>query len=254
MFFRTGHPVYARRSASCGLRPNRAMSCHSLIRRMKREAIISLALMAALAVAHGEDLPSQVLSQASSAGEIEEPALPGAEADPTNPGPGLLPESGELPSRPSPETPAKLSSSRGPTQLALEKNGRFEVVRALAMVNRHAAYLLKRARQSSNAAARRTYLRAYYMSVASRMRKLDPKLNSSINAYEESKLDELSRARTSTARSSHRSRLRGTARLAGHHRLRRASYENRYRRIIVIDAPYGPDFPPYGPPVVFEHW
>jgi hypothetical protein len=222
---------------------------------MKREAIISLALMAALAVVHGQDLPSQVLSQASSAEEIEEPALPGAEADPTNPGPGLLPKSGELPSRPSPETPAKSSSPRGPTQRALEKNGRFEVVRALAMVNRHAAYLLKRAKQSSNAATRRTYLRAYYMSVASRMRKLDPKLNSSINAYEESKLDELSRARTSTARNStHRSRLRGTARLAGHHRLRRASYENRYRRIIVIDAPYGPDFPPYGPPELFEPW
>jgi hypothetical protein len=231
------------------------MSCNSLIRRMKREAIISFALMAALAVVYGEDLPSQPLSQASSGAEIEEPALPGAEADPTNPGPGLLPETGELPSRPSPETPAKLSSSRAPTQRALEKNGRFEAVRALAMVNRHAAYLLKRAKQSSNAAARRTYLRAYYISVASRMRKLDPKLNSSINAYEESKLDELSGARTSTARGpTHRSRLRGTARLAGHHRLRRASYKNRYRRIIVLDAPYGPDFPPYGPPVDFEPW
>jgi hypothetical protein len=229
------------------------MSCNSVLRRMKREAIISLALMAALAVVRGEDLPSQV--QASSASEIEEPALPRAEADPTNPGPGLLPETGELPSRPLPGTRAKLSSSRVPTQRVLEKNGRFEAVRALAMVNRHAAYLLKRAKQSSNAAARRTYLRAYYRSVASRMRKLDPKLNSSINAYEESKLDELSGARTSTARgSTHRSRLRGTVRLAGHHRLHRASYENRYRRIIVIGAPYGPDFPPYGPPAVFEPW
>jgi hypothetical protein len=229
------------------------MFCCSLIRRMKRQAIISLALMAALAVVRGEDLPSQVLAQAQGGSEIEEPALPGSEADPTNSGPGLLPETGELPSRPSPETPAKLSST--PTQGALEKNGRFEGVRALAMANPHAAYLLRRAKQSSNAAARRRYLRAYYMSVASRMRKLDPKLNSSINAYEESKLDELSGARTSTARSSkHRSRLHETARLAGHHRLRRTSYENRYRRIIVIDAPYGPDFPPYGPPVVFEPW
>jgi hypothetical protein len=214
--------------------------------------------MAALTVGHGEDLPAQVLSQSSSAGEIEEPALPGAEADPTNPGPGLLPETGELPSRVSPETPAKLSSSRGPTQRALEKNGRFEVVRALAMENRHSAYLLRRAKQSSNAAARRTYLRAYYMSVASRMRKLDPKLNSSINAYEETKLHELSRARTLTAQgSTKRSRLHGTARLAGHRRLHRASYENRYRRIIVIDAPYGPygpAFPPYGPPELFEPW
>jgi hypothetical protein len=231
------------------------MSCNSSLRRMKWEAIILLALMAALTAVHGEDLPSQVLSQAASAGEIEEPALPGAEADPTNPGPGLLPETGELPSRASPETPAKLSSPRGPTQQALGKNGRFEVVRALAMENRHAAYLLRRAKQSSNAAARRTYLRAYYTSVASRMRSLDPKLNSSINAYEESKLHELSGGRTLTARSStHRSRLRGTAPLAGHRRWRRSAYENRYKRIIVIDAPYGPDFPPYGPPPIFEPW
>ena len=222
---------------------------------MKREAIISLALMAALAPVNGEVLRPQPVSPTVSTGEVEEPALPAPEADPTNPGPGLLPETGELPSRPPAKVSAKLSSTRTPAQPALNKERRFEVVRSLAMENRHAVYLLKRARRSSNSASRRTYLRAYYVTVASRMRKLDPKLKSSINAYEESKLHELSGAGTSTERgSTHRSRLHRTARLAGHHRSRPVSYENRYRRIIVIDAPYGPDFPPYGPPVVFEPW
>jgi hypothetical protein len=222
---------------------------------MKREAIISLALMAALAVVKGENLPSQTVLPALSKDEMEEPALPVSEPDLTNPGPGLLPETGELPSQPPAKAPAKLSSRGSPTLRALNKEGRFNTVRSLAMENRHAAYLLKRARQSSNSASRRAYLRAYYVTVASRMRKLDPKLKSSINAYEESKLHELSGARTLTERrSSHRSRLHRTARLAGHHRPRRVPYENRYRRIMVIDAPYGPDFPSYGPPVVLEPW
>jgi hypothetical protein len=186
---------------------------------------------------------------------MEEPALPVSEPDPANPGPGLLPETGELPSRLPANAPAKSSSMRSSTQRTLNREGQFDTVRSLAMENRHAAYLLKRARQSSNSASRRRYLRAYYMTVASRMRKLDPTLKSSINAYEESKLHELSAARTLTGRrSSHRSRLHRTARLAGHHKPRRVSYENRYRRIMVIDAPYGPDFPPYGPPVVLEPW
>jgi hypothetical protein len=218
---------------------------------MKREAIISLALMAALAVVKGEDLPLPTVSPALSAGEMEEPALPVSEPDPTNPGPGLLPETGELPSRPPDKAPAKLSS----TQRTLNTEGQFDTVRSLAMENRHATYLLKRARQSSNSASRRRYLRAYYMTVASRMRKLDPTLKSSINAYEESKLHELSGARTVTERrSSHRSRPHRIARLAGHHKPRRVSYENRYRRIMVIDDPYGPYFPPYGPPMVLEPW
>src|SRR5258707_1061805 len=110
---------------------------------MKREAIISLALMAALAVVKGEDLPSQTVSPALSTGEMEEPALPASEPDPANPGPGLLPETGELPSRPPANAPAKSSSMHSSTQRTLNKEGQFDTVRSLAMENRHAAYLLK---------------------------------------------------------------------------------------------------------------
>jgi hypothetical protein len=211
--------------------------------------------MVTLAVANAEDSPSQSPSPSPSTSEIEEPALPTPETAPSNPEPGLLPESGELPARPPAEVPAKLSSTRAAPQHVLEKAGRFDEIRSLAMSNPRAASLLKRARYSSNSASRRTYLRAYYITVASRMRKLDPKLKSSIDEYEEAKMHEVSGARTSTARaSSHRSRFRRTANREAHHRLHRVSSENRYRRMIIIDDPYGPEFPPYGPPVVFDPW
>jgi hypothetical protein len=212
--------------------------------------------MAALAVANAEESPSQSPSPNPSSSELDEPALPTPEAAPSNPEPGLLPESGELPARPPAGVPAKLSSPRVAPLNGLEKEGRFDEVRSLAMNNPRAAFLLKRARFSSNSASRRTYLRAYYITVASRMRKLDPKLKSSIDAYEEAKIHEVSGTRTSTARTfSHRSRPQHrTASQGVHHRLHRVSFENRYRRVILIDGPYGPQFPPYGPPVVFDPW
>jgi hypothetical protein len=216
---------------------------------MKWKASIPLALIAALAVADAGDVPSQPLLPSGSAGEMEEPALPAPESSPSNPEPGLLPESGALPDR----SPAKLSSKSKlpPAQQSLEKEGRFDTIRSLAMGNRRAISLLKRARQSLNSTSRRTYLRAYYLTVASRMRRLDPELKSSINAYEEAKLHELSVAGTSTA---HHVRLHRAVRVTGHRRFHRASNVDRYRRFIIIDAPYGPEFPLYGPPAVFEPW
>jgi hypothetical protein len=184
---------------------------------------------------------------------MDEPALPTSEAAPSSPEPGLLPESGELPGRPGAVAPLKLPSARISSGKAPAEGARFEVIHTLAMGDLRATGLLRRARQSSNPASRRSYLRAYYTVVASRMRQLDPKLNSSINAYEEEKLRQLSSTRSSSARvSSHRSRIHRPTRLAGHHRWHRFSKENRYRRFIIIDAPYGPEFPPYGPPMVFE--
>jgi hypothetical protein len=80
-------------------------------------------------------------------------------------------------------------------------------------------------------------------------------LKSSIDAYEEAKIHEISGARTSTVRvSSRRSRLHRTASQQAHHRMHRVSFRNRYRRRIIIYDPYGPYFAPYGPPVVFYPW
>jgi hypothetical protein len=222
---------------------------------MKWQAIISFAVMAGLATAGAEDSPSQSPSPEPSTSEIEEPALPAPEAAPSNPEPDLLPGSGELPSHPAPTVPSKLSPERPAPRGALEKAGRFEEIQSLAMSSPRAVFLLKRARHSSSSASRRLYLRAYYVTVASRMRKLDPKLKSSIDAYEEAQIHEISGAHPSTAHASfHRSRVHGTASQERHHRSHRVSYEHRYRRFIIIDYPYGPEFPPYGPPMVFDPW
>jgi hypothetical protein len=228
---------------------------------MRWEVIILLMVMAALAV-KAEEMPLQRPSPGQDASEMDEPALPTSEAAPSNPEAGLLPESGELPARLPAGAPPKspsmgISRGKAPAEAA-----RFEVIHALAIGDLHATRLLRRARQSSNLASRRSYLRAYYTVVASRMRQLDPKLKASINAFEEEKLGQLSSSRSSTARVSfHRPRIHRSTRLAGHHRWRRYSDENRYRRYIIMDARYGPPpfpsygpppFPPYGPPMVFE--
>jgi hypothetical protein len=222
---------------------------------MRWEVIISLVGLAALAV-NAEEAPSQRPAPVQDGDEMDEPALPTSEAAPSNPEPGLLPGSGELLARPPVVESPKPLSTGTLTRGAPAEAARFEAIHNLAMGDLRATRLLRRARQSSNAASRRSYLRAYYTAVASRMRQLDPKLKSSINAYEEGKLGELSSVKSSTARSSsHRSRIHRPTRLAGHHRWHKYTEEHRYRRFIIIDAPYGPygtEFPPYGPPIVFE--
>ncbi len=228
-------------------------------RGMKWQAIIFLAVTAGLATAGAEDLPLPASSPRPNASEMEEPALPAPEAVPSNPEPDLLPPSGELPARPPSEPSSRLSPGRGSRREPLGKAGRFDEIRTLAMNDTRAAYLLKRARHSSNSASRHVYLRAYYVTVATRMRKLDPTLKSSIDAYEEAQIHEISGARTATVRApTHRSSVHATASRELHHRSHRVSYEHRYRRYMIIDYPYGPaygpEFPPYGPPMVFYPW
>ncbi len=220
---------------------------------MKSQATILLALIAALAVANAED--SQSPSPGTGTSETEEPALPTSESGPSNSEPGLLPESGELPARPPAGLPGKLSPAQASSRQVLEKDDRFEQIRSLAMSDSRAAHLLRRAKHSSNSASRRTYLRAYYVNVASRMRKLDPKLKSSIDAYEEAKIREVYGGRASAVRAfAHGSKLHRSASQEAHHRSHRVSARTRYRRIIIIDDGYAPGFPPYGPPVVFYPW
>jgi hypothetical protein len=226
---------------------------------MKWQVIILLAVMAGLTTVSAEDSPLPSPSPSADTGEVEEPALPMPEPGPSIPDPGLLPESGELPARPVPDVPSKLSPGGASPQAASENAGRLEEIRSLAMRSPRAVYLLKRARHSSNSASRHLYLRAYYIAVASQMRKLNPNLKSSIDAYEEAQIREISDAHTATARAAfHRSRSNLTASRERHHRSHRVSYAHRHRRYFIIDypygPPYGPEFPPYGPPMVFYPW
>ncbi len=184
---------------------------------------------------------------------MEEPALPTPDATPGDAGPILLPESDQLPATPRAEQSTKASINRLTTEPSAKERARFEEVQSRAMSNPRAAYLLKRARNSSSAAARRTYFRAYYSTVAARMRKLDPELKSSIDAYEQAKVHQVSGSAIPSNGSSRQSRSHRSPTRDPHHRSRRETAHHRRERMMIIYDPYGPYMPPppYGP---FDPW
>jgi hypothetical protein len=209
--------------------------------------IFALVFITLVAIAKAEEPSSSTSTPSVGNADADEPVLPTPEGESQSPTPGLLPEQGALPAKPS-ETPH--GKEHSVPEVSADSSGadaRFEKIQSLAMNNPRAIYLLKRAHSSSHASMRRIYLREYYATLAAKMRKLDPDLKSSIDAYEESKISEISETdKSATRTSSHRSRSRHLANRESHRRSHRLSSGYRYRRMIIIEDPYGP--PPYGPP------
>ncbi len=226
---------------------------------MKSLVILSVSVLIAVTMAEAQDSePKSSPTPSPASSEMEEPALPTPEATPGDAGPILLPESSELPANPAAEQPTKASINRAATKETV----RFDEIQSMAMSNPRAAYLLKRARNSSSAAARRAYLRAYYSTVAARMRKLDPQLKSSIDAYEEEKVQQVAGSASPSNGSHHRSFSHRTVTRELHHRSRRVAAHHHYQRMMIMYdpyydpyyGPYMPYMPPYGPPPVFGPW
>jgi len=222
---------------------------------MKSLLILSVSVLIAVATAEAEDPePKSSPTPGPTSSEMEEPALPTPEATPGDAGSTLLPESNELPANPGAEQATRASINRASTKSSARESARFDEIQSMAMSNPRAAYLLKRARNSSSAAARRSFLRAYYSTVAARMRKLDPELKSSIDEYEEKKVHQVAGTASPNNDSPDRSRSHRTATREPHRRSRRVTAHHRYERMMIIYDPYGPYMPPYGPPVVFDPW
>ncbi len=215
--------------------------------RMRRKAVFSLALLMMLTALKAQDLPSPVIAPSSSASDTGEPVLPTPDTNPQGSDTDLLPKSGELPEVPAKPDRENRSSAEANSKRDSADDGRFEEVRLRAMDSPRAEYLLKRARSSSHASSRRAYLREYYAVLASRMRRLDPDLNSSINAYEEAKIHEIGGAGRSTPEgSTHRARARHLASHESHRRSHRVTSRYHERRMNVTDYPFGPQYSPYG--------
>jgi hypothetical protein len=185
--------------------------------------------------------------------ETDEPDLPVPERNPVDSSPSLLPESNELPERVPMEQSIRRETVASPARGDMEKIQRFERIRLQATNNPHAVYLLKRANHALKSATRRSYMRAYYVNVAERMRKLDPELKSSIDAYEEAGMKEAGGSLATKHSSFHRTARRMATR-KGRYANRHSHSHRRYQRAMIIDDPYGPDYPPFGPPVVFYPW
>src|ERR1700751_1415968 len=185
--------------------------------------------------------------------EIDEPALPTPERNAADSSPSLLPESDELPEHVPAERPAGRMVAAPATKVNVAENDRFESIRSQAMNNVHAAYLLKRATHASSSATRRRYMRAYYVSVAERMRKLDPKLSTSINTYEATKISDIGEEKGSAHTTHHRVVHRTASRKTHYASHRSHSHRRHYDRAMVDYDPYRPGHFPYyyGPPVAF---
>ena len=136
---------------------------------MKFFVLLFVGVLVAVAEAESSD-PKPSPTPGPISGEMEEPVLPTPDATPGDADATLLPESDELPAKAAAEQPTRASTNRLSLKSSAGEKGRFAKVQSMAMSSPRAAYLLKRARKSSSVAARRTYLRAYYSTVAARMR------------------------------------------------------------------------------------
>ena len=221
---------------------------------MKAFACLMLSASICVLVVKAEDAPSatQPVPEAPKT-EIDEPSLPTPERNAVDSSPSLLPESNELPEHVPAEHPASRKADAAETKLSVAENDRFDSIRTRAMNNAHSAYLLKRATHASGSATRRSYMRAYYVNVADRMRKLDPKLSASINAYEEAKLREIGGEKGSSRATHHRVVHRSASRKMRYASHRSHSHRRHYDRAMAEYGPYGPDYVPYyyGPPVFY---
>jgi hypothetical protein len=221
---------------------------------MKAFARLMLFVSICVLAVKAEDVPreAQAAPEAPKT-EIDEPALPAPERNPVDSSPSLLPESSELPEHVPVESPASRKAATAVTSVNVAESKRFESIRSQAMHDPHAAYLLKRATHASGSAARRSYMRAYYRNVAEHMRKLDPKLSASINAYEEAKMRDIGEEKASTHATHHRVVHRSASRKTHYASHRSHSHHRHYDQAMADHEPYGPDYFPYyyGPPVVF---
>jgi hypothetical protein len=115
--------------------------------------------------------------------------------------PQLLPESKTLPSPPTesplpqdlipqgskPQFPGSIPTPTSAEQLEKDRI-RFRQIRTIALRNPYAIYFFRRARLAHTDEMKREYLRVYYTTMCDLMRKLEPRLKPTIDAFESANL------------------------------------------------------------------
>jgi hypothetical protein len=128
-----------------------------------------------------------------------DPVLPAAAGSPEAQGsPELLPEATQLPARqPLLPFPGGKSEPQPTPAVSAEQMRedakRLEQLRTIAARDPRAIYLLEQARTAVDIEARRNYLRAYYTTICTRMRRLEPGLAGSIAAFEKMHIRQIGR-------------------------------------------------------------
>jgi hypothetical protein len=172
--------------------------------RMKFVIPLALVMIVLVEVASGQKAepdPAPVLV----APKTEEVPTPAGAPEPQTV-PSLLPGSNQLPAEP-PDLRLPLPSILKPDgsgspqnppatrQLSPEEEkknrARMAEIRAIAMGNTRVLTLLEEAKSALTDEARREFMRAYYHTLCTRMRSLEPSLNESISAFERAEIRKL---------------------------------------------------------------
>jgi hypothetical protein len=137
--------------------------------------------------------------------KTEEVATPSGTPEPQV-APDLLPESNQLPAEPpdlrlpSPSVLKIENSNATPNVRAVEQispeeqeknRARLAELRVVAMRNPRVIDLLKQASEALSDEAKREFMRAYYHTMCTRMRDLEPNLGRTINAFERAEIRKL---------------------------------------------------------------
>jgi hypothetical protein len=137
--------------------------------------------------------PSSSPSPAPAVGpRVIESALP--EGTPQEQAPTvLLPEPNFLPPPP-PQTPGSetvLTMASAEGKRTPQDESRFKEIKDTAMGSARASYLMKEAKGALSSEARKNFMRAYYYTICSQMRRLDPNLKLMIQTYESEEIQKI---------------------------------------------------------------
>jgi hypothetical protein len=135
--------------------------------------------------------PSPSPTPAITAAELESPLPEGTPQEqlPTV----LLPEPNFLPPPP-PQTPGNetpFTMATAEPRRTPQDESHFKEIKDTAMRSARAGYLLKEAKGALSTEARKNFMRAYYYTVCAQMRRLDPNLKPSIQAYEAEEIQKI---------------------------------------------------------------
>ena len=105
----------------------------------------------------------------------------------------LLPEPNFLPPPPpqSPGSETVLTMASAEGRRTPQDESRFKEIKDTAMGSARASYLMKEAKGALSGEARKNFMRAYYYTICSQMRRLDPNLKLMIQAYESEEIQKI---------------------------------------------------------------
>jgi hypothetical protein len=139
--------------------------------------------------------PTALSSPASGSVNALDPPLPQGEAE-LRAVPELLPESSILPAASNNLNPGKAAEAPISPEQKKQNEKRVAEIRLQALRNPLIVSLLREANQALTIEARRNFLRAYFISLCTRMRRIEPGLGSTIGSFQREQIRRIARSKS----------------------------------------------------------